>query len=119
MLSTKQKKCIELMIAGGMTQIEIAKELQVSDQSVSNWKKNPEFAAAREEAERDAFRKLVPKARQKIADLLNAKNEQVQLAAARDILDRAGYKAESKVQVEGSLTTETTKLNDLIEQMKK
>jgi len=107
------------MIAGGMTQIEIAKELQVSDQSVSNWKKIPEFAAAREEAERDAFHKLVPKARQKIAELLNAKNEQVQLAAARDILDRAGYKAESKVQLEGNLTTETTKLDGVLEQMQK
>lgn len=119
MLTAKQQKCIEMLISGNYKKQEIADDLKVTVQTLCNWEKNTEFIEEYEKANRDAFRKLVPKARQKIADLLNAKNEQVQLAAARDILDRAGYKAESKVQVEGSLTTETTKLNDLIEQMKK
>ena len=118
MLKAKQKKCIELLIDSKMTQIEIAEQLQISDQTISNWKKNEEFIDEYEKANRDAIKYLTAKARQKINDLLNANNEQVQLAAAKDILDRAGYKAESKVQFEGSLSTEKSKLDALIEQMK-
>jgi hypothetical protein len=36
-----------------------------------------------------------------------AESEGVQLAAARDILDRAGYGAKTKLELEGHLTTES------------
>ncbi len=43
MLSSKQLKAVEL-IAQGKTQTEIAKLLGISDRTLRNWLKNPEFA---------------------------------------------------------------------------
>jgi uncharacterized protein YjcR len=106
-----------MLVEGEMTQVEIADALNVTPQTISNWKKNEEFASELRRANRAAIASLVPKATNKIKKLLNAENEQVQLAAAKDILDRAGYKSENKVQVEGTLTTDISKLDRLIEQM--
>lgn len=116
MLKPKQKKCIELMVKGDMTQAEIARELKISEQTICNWKKDGEFAGELERANRLVISSLVPRAISKTAALLNAENEQVQLAAAKDILDRAGYKPQDKIQVDGTIKT-SEKLADVFRQI--
>lgn len=116
MLRPKQEKCIRMLILGTMTQAEIARELKVTEQTVCNWKKNEEFAAELEKASRSAIRALVPRAIQKAAALLDAESEQVQLAAAKDILDRAGYKSSEIIQLDGTLRT-SEKLADVFRQI--
>ena len=115
MLSTKQKKCIELMLLGEITQAQIAKELKVTEQTICNWKKNSEFAKELADGNRIAISSLVPRAINKTAALLNAESEQVQLAAAKDILDRAGYTA-PKEEID---TAQLDKLDNILEEIKK
>lgn len=115
MLSTKQKKCIELMLLGEITQAQIAKELKVTEQTICNWKKNSEFAKELADGNRIAISSLVPRAINKTAALLNAESEQVQLAAAKDILDRAGYKAQDDIKLNANITSE--KLVDVFKQI--
>ena len=45
-----------------------------------------------------------------------AESEQVQLAAAKDILDRAGYKSSEIIQLDGTLRT-SEKLADVFRQI--
>lgn len=115
MLKPKQKKCIEMLASGTMTQAEIARELKVTEQTICNWKKNADFAAELEAANRVVISSLVPAAVQKTKALLNADSEAVQLAAAKDILDRAGYKAQDNIRLNADITSE--KLADVFKQI--
>lgn len=38
MLSSKQKKCVELMVLGDVTQKEIAKQLKITEAIICMWK---------------------------------------------------------------------------------
>ena len=115
MLSEKQKNCIDLMLFGNFSQKQIAKKLKVSEQTICKWKKNSEFAKEMTVRNRIEINFSVSKAIKKITDLLNAKSEQVQLAAAKDILDRAGYTA-PKEEID---TAQLDKLDNILEEIKK
>ena len=43
MLTSKQRKCLELMVSGEFTQKEIAERVKVSEQTICNWKKDTVF----------------------------------------------------------------------------
>lgn len=116
MLKPRQKKCIEMLVSGTMTQADIAAALKVSEQTICNWKKNEEFAEELAAANRLVISSLVPAAVQRTKALLNAESEAVQLAAAKDILDRAGYKAQDKIQVDGTIKA-SEKLADVFRQI--
>ena len=115
MLKPRQKKCIEMLISGTMTQADIAAALKVSEQTICNWKKNSEFAAELESANRLVISSLVPAAIQRTKALLNADSEAVQLAAAKDILDRAGYKPQDNIRLNANIVSE--KLEDVFKQI--
>lgn len=115
MLKPKQKKCIDMLISGMLTQSQIAASLKITEQTICNWKKDKEFADALEKANRSVIGSLVPKAIRKAEALLSAESEQVQLAAAKDILDRAGYKADSNVNLNANVVSE--KLADIFKQI--
>lgn len=115
MLKPRQKKCIEMLISGTMTQADIAVALKVSEQTICNWKKNSEFAAELESANRLVISSLVPAAIQRTKALLNADSEAVQLAAAKDILDRAGYKPQDNIRLNANIVSE--KLEDVFKQI--
>ena len=117
MLNAKQKKCIFMMAAGDMTQAKIAEKLKITEQTICNWKKNDEFNTALDEMTRVAIRSLVGKATLTMNKLLNAESESVRFAAAKDILDRAGFKAQEMLQVSGSLSTGINQLSNVMEQM--
>ncbi len=119
MAKEKWGLCIELMVQGGLKRYEIAKKLNVDEDTITNWKKNPEFAAELDRQMRLRFGDYAGMALNAIIDLAqNAESGSVRLQAAKDLLDRAGYKPEDKVQVDGTLDTEKTKLDDLIRQMR-
>ena len=103
MLSKKQKKCIEMMLCGDFTQKEIAAEIKVSEQTICSWKKNiPEFMEEYELALREGLKEAAAKAFRTQVNLLNSKNPMTRHMAAKDILDRAGFKAEDKLNINGS-----------------
>lgn len=62
MLSAKQKKCIELMTLGTLSQKEIAKEIKITEQTLCNWKKDEEFMAELETRVRTSIQSLAAKA---------------------------------------------------------
>ena len=115
MLNKKQKKCIELMVSGDMSQNEIAKTIGVIPGTISDWKKKDEFREEYDRATKIVINSIVPKAVQTIKSLLNADSEQVRLAAAKDVLDRAGYKAQDDIKLNANITSE--KLADVFKQV--
>ena len=104
MLSQKQQKCIFLMISTNMTQKEISKEIQISENSISEWKKDEEFKAEIQRQLKENFGTLAVDAQKELNKLLKDKNSQVRMQAVKDILDRAGYKPTEKQEIQGNQT---------------
>lgn len=118
MLNPKQKKCLELMVRGDMEQKEIAEEIKVSEQTICNWKKSEEFCEEYSSMLRQSINALAARAFRTQVNLLSARSEMVRYTAAKDILDRAGFVAEEKLKISGSLETETSKLDLVLEQLR-
>lgn len=108
MLTGRQKKCLELMVSGELTQYEIAEKIKVSVQTICNWKKNEEFIAEYESMMRQGIQALAAKAFHTHAKLLGAKSEMVRYMTAKDILDRAGFAPEEKINLGGDIGLELT-----------
>ena len=92
MLKTKQKKCLEMLIKGDMKQSEIARQLKITPQTISNWKKDEEFADELKKGLKLSIQSLAPKAIKTMGDLLESDSDNVRYSAAKDILDRTGFK---------------------------
>ncbi len=103
MLNKKQKKCIELMAAGEMTQREIAKQIDIAEETISRWKKDKEFMLELDELVRVGIQSLAAKAFRTMSGLLCSKNDMVKYMASKDILDRSGFKADDKLKIEGMI----------------
>ena len=102
-LTGQQIKCIELML-DGKTQVEIANEIGVAEVTVSRWKKQDLFREKLKEAVNLKFERMAVIAQLTIQNLAtNAQSESVRLNAAKDILDRGGYKPidEQKITADG------------------
>lgn len=102
MLNPKQKKCIEMLVQGNRTQKQIAEVLHVSENTVCNWKKNDEFMSEYTTSLKDNMKDIAVKAFQTEVKLLNARSEMVRLLTAKDILDRAGFKPDDNVNINGA-----------------
>lgn len=100
MLNSKQKKCIELMVIGDRKQKEIATILHVTEATICNWKKNKEFMDEYTSSLKDSMKDVAAKAFNTEVTLLKARSEMVRLMAAKDILDRAGFKPDSNVSID-------------------
>lgn len=91
------------MITGCKTQKQIAKEIQISENTISEWKKDKEFKNEIQIQMRENFGSLAVEAQKKLKKLLNSKNEYIQIQAVKDILDRAGYKPKEDVKISGEV----------------
>ncbi len=101
MLNSKQKKCIEMLVFGNQTQRQIAASLHVTEATICNWKKNAEFMTEYTSALKNSMREVAAKAFCVEKSLLKARSESVRLMAAKDILDRAGFKPEDNINLNG------------------
>ena len=99
MLNPKQKKCIELMVEGTLTQKQIAEKLNVTENTISNWKKNGEFMGEYNTTLKSNINQVAAKAFSTQMKLLSARSEMVRHMVAKDILDRAGFKATEKIDL--------------------
>lgn len=98
-LNPKQKKCIELMTEGSFTQKQIAETLNVSENTICNWKKNDEFMSEYNTTLKSNINQVAAKAFNTQMKLLNARSEMVRYMVSKDILDRAGFKATEKLDL--------------------
>ncbi len=87
------------MIAGNLKQKEIAAQIKVSEQTICTWKKNDDFMAEYESMLKSRMKSMAAAAFQTETNLLKAKSEMVRLMAAKDILDRAGFKPDDNLNV--------------------
>lgn len=103
MLNTKQLKCIEFMVEGTMTQKQMAEKLNVTQNTISNWKKNDEYMTEYNTALKSSINEVAAKAFKTQKELLSSHNDMVRYMVSKDILDRAGFKPENKINIEGSV----------------
>lgn len=90
-LSNKQLKAVEMLVYTQMQKQEIAKELKVSNGTISQWLKKPEFEEAIKTEMHRAFVDVAYKARRRLSELVDSPNEQVALGAVKEALNKAGY----------------------------
>ncbi|MCM1286559.1 MAG: phBC6A51 family helix-turn-helix protein [Acetobacter sp.] len=116
MLTKKQKHALELLIEGELNQKEIAAEVKVSEQTIVNWKKKDEFMNTYNDAVRHNIKLAAGKALKRELQLLKkADSDSVSLNAAKDILDRAGFKADSSVKINGDFSVGM--VSDILKQL--
>lgn len=99
-MNEKQKKCIELMITSNKTQKQIAKEIEVSEKTICEWKKQKEFNDEIHKKMEENFGPLAVEAQKQLGKLLKCKNPIVRMQAIKDVLDRAGYKPPERIKNE-------------------
>ena len=99
---TTKNKCAELLATSTDTQKEIAQLLDISDRTISRWRKEPGFFDLIEEFQKistlDRLRRYkagANKALDKLLDLLECGDPKVELAAAKEIIRLAKDEAES------------------------
>lgn len=107
MLNEKQKKCIDLMITTNKTQKQIAFEINMTEKTICEWKKQAEFKQEIQDKMKENFSSLALEAQKELKNLLKSKNEYVRLQVVKDILDRAGYRAIDKIEHSGSIENKT------------
>ena len=101
MLSESQIKCINLMVVENKTQKQIAKEINITEKTICEWKKDEEFKNEISKQMKENFGSLAIEAQQELKKLLKSKNESVKMQAIKDVLDRAGYKPVEKTEISG------------------
>lgn len=122
-LTKKHRTAIELLITGQMSREEIARTVKVSRRTLYNWLENKDFKAEYDEQLRELDRKIrqriscmANKALDRQEDILeNSTNDSAAASVAADILDRAGYKPESKKDRKGASSDDriADKLNEI------
>ena len=101
-LTGRELQAIELMVSTNMTQLQIAEEIGVCDETVYRWTKKPHFQAKLEEENKKRFHNLAVEAQKEMERLaLKGKREHTRLQACKDILDRAGYKPKEEIDLGG------------------
>lgn len=97
----KREKAVLMLVSGEYSLKEIAEELKISERTLYNWRNEEEFSAEVEKRTRLKISALANKALKKQAELLDCRSLMVSHLAAKDIMDRAGYNANSKIQLDG------------------
>lgn len=111
-MSDKMIKAIELMVTTKLNQREIAKELDVREETVSRWKKRNDFKEKKIEEQKIYLNELSAPAMRTMKELLESGSDYVRFQAAQDILDRTGYKPTDKLEIEA----ETVVIKDDIDE---
>ena len=118
-MNDKQIKCINLMVTTNKTQKQIAQEIEVSEKTICEWKKDKEFKDEIDKYVKENFSSLAIDAQKELKKLLKSKNEYIRIQAVKDVLDRAGYKPVERREIKDD-TEKTKKINtisDILNQM--
>lgn len=98
-LNSKQLLAIPLMVSGKKL-ADVAKKLEVTPQTISEWNKSPEFLAYLNRRKMECLDVSLDILRSRVSDLveelirlaLNAENEEVRRKAIMDVLEVQGIK---------------------------
>lgn len=105
MIKGKKLKALEKLVSGDFETYEgLADELKITSATLRNWRNEEEFAAELERRMRIKIGGIAARALKRMNELID-EDGNVAFSAAKDILDRAGYKSAEKVSVGGELNT--------------
>lgn len=110
MITKKQKRAIELMFEGNLSQLVISEQLKIHPTTLSRWKRNPDFIEAMRVFTDSVISRSTPKAMATMLKLLDARSELVRFNASKDLLDRAGFMPTVKQDV--NATVNPVQIND-------
>lgn len=91
MITKKQKRAIELMFEGNLSQLAISEQLKIHPTTLSRWKRDQDFIEAMRVFTDSVISRSTPKAMATMLKLLDARSELVRFNASKDLLDRAGF----------------------------
>lgn len=91
------------MLTTDLSQKEIADQIKVSENTITNWKKTDKYKESRERINKEIFGDLAIEATKTMRSLLKAKSEMVRFTAAKDLLDRAGFTPTTKQEISASI----------------
>ena len=103
-LRPKQVECLKLMMLQPKIKgKELAEALGVTEKTISQWKhKDAEFQSEYNTLVKSKIQYAAAQALEKQISLLNSNNDMVAHLAAKDLIDRAGFSAVEKIDLEGS-----------------
>ena len=120
-----------LLHAQGMSIDEIAERISRSPGIVENWfysdqnfrdeyeKFKEEYITGIAKTARERMQKVADEAMQTLLILMSSsESDKIRLDAAKDILDRTGFKPEDILNLKGSINTEVSKLDPILNQLK-
>lgn len=90
-LNNRQLKAVEMLVYTDKLDKDIAEELKISPSTLSVWKNKEEFQEALHKEMLRSFSALATKAKRKMEKLLDSNQDSVAFAAAKEILNKAGY----------------------------
>lgn len=99
-VSPKQAECIKLMLLNPKIKgKELAEALNVTEKTISQWKNhNADFQAEYKSLVDGKLQYAAAQALEKQISLLESMNDMVAHLAAKDLLDRSGFKPTEKVE---------------------
>lgn len=100
MLKPKQMKAIALMVYEDKTQKEVSQLLKVHENTISNWKKDKAFLEALDKEVKNRLASTSVLALRTMVGLLTCKSDIVKFNAAKDLLDRTGFKPVDKQEID-------------------
>lgn len=104
MLTKKQNDCVHLMVhEPELTQIQIAERIGVSNQSITNWKRNEEFREAVQKLMDEEWEEMAKIAQKRILELAQSNNDSVALGAVKFILASNGREVVEKVKSDNTI----------------
>jgi hypothetical protein len=104
-LKPSQMTAIHLLVYSNHRKQDIAAEVGVTKDTLSNWLRNDDFLNEYHRTIREKVDTLASAAISRIGELMYSRVDSVALAAAKDIASRAGYDATDKkeIKVDGTL----------------
>lgn len=100
MLTDKQLKAIHLLVYEGKLKKDVAAEIEVIPETISNWFRSEEFVAEHNKVRQNYLQEIASLALKKMISLaLNAESESVQFSAAKDLMSRSGMDAIQKQEI--------------------
>lgn len=105
----KKKKALAMLVSGDLTLSEIAQSLEISEKTLYNWRKDPDFEQEYNEQLNEIERRIKRRIRRMVDTALTrqelilekSRNDNAAAIVAKDVLDRAGYAPDNNVNING------------------
>ena len=99
-LNNRQLKAVEMLVYTDLRKQDIANEIGITNATLSNWLNKQEFQDAIHKEMLRSLSSLATKAKRKMEKLLDSNQDAVAFAAAKEILNKAGYAETQKIEQE-------------------